>query len=99
MAVEEKLLYLREGVRLKIEPCLNILAFFTSRCSPLFERLEKASKEAKNKSLAYVTKVNRPFHRYGGHIELIRFKEYYRMPRGHEHISFLFSSAFRDIFS
>ena len=26
--------------------------------------------------------VNRPFYRYGGHIELIRFKEYYRMPRG-----------------
>ena len=42
--------------------------------------------------------ANRPFYRYGGHIELIRFKEYYRMPRGHEHISFVFSSAFRDIF-
>ena len=41
----------------------------------------------------------RPFYRYGGHIELTRFKEYYRMPRGHEHISFVFSSAFRDIFS
>ena len=40
----------------------------------------------------------RPFYRYGGHIELIRFKEYDRMPRGHEHISFVFSSAFRDIF-
>ena len=26
-------------------------------------------------------------------------KEYYRMPRRHEHISFVFSSAFRDIFS
>ena len=25
-------------------------------------------------------------------------KEYYRMPMGHEHISFVFSSAFRDIF-
>ena len=42
--------------------------------------------------------VNRPFYRYGGHIELIRFEEYYRMPRGHEHISFVFSSAFQDIF-
>jgi len=42
---------------------------------------------------------NRPFYRYGGHIELIRFKEYYRMPRGHDHISFVFLSAFRDIFS
>ena len=26
---------------------------------------------------------NRPFYRYGGHIEFIRFKEYYGMPRGH----------------
>ena len=43
--------------------------------------------------------INRPFYRYGGHIELIRFEEYYRMPRGHEHISLVFSSAFRDIFS
>ena len=25
-------------------------------------------------------------------IELIRFKEYYMMPRGHKHISFVFSS-------
>ena len=37
---------------------------------------------------------NRPFYQNGGHIELILFKEYYRMPRGHEHISFVFSSAF-----
>ena len=43
--------------------------------------------------------VNRPFYRYGGHIEVIQFKEYYRMPPEHEHISFVFSSAFRDIFS
>ena len=41
---------------------------------------------------------NRPFYRYSGHIELIRFKEYYRMPRGQEHISFVFSSTSRDIF-
>ena len=27
--------------------------------------------------------LNRPFYRYGGHIEFIRFKEYYRMPRGY----------------
>ena len=26
---------------------------------------------------------NRPFYRYGSHIEFIRFKEYYGMPRGH----------------
>ena len=35
--------------------------------------------------------LNRPFYRYGGHIELIRFKEDYRMPRGHELNSFVFS--------
>ena len=39
---------------------------------------------------------NRPFYQYDGHIELIRFKEYYRMPRGYKHISFVFSSAFWD---
>ena len=27
--------------------------------------------------------LNRPFYRYGGHIEFIRFKEYYGMPRRH----------------
>ena len=26
---------------------------------------------------------NGPFYRYGGHIEFIRFKEYYGMPKGH----------------
>ena len=30
---------------------------------------------------------DRPFYLYGGHIELIRFKEYYGMPRGLEHDS------------
>ena len=29
--------------------------------------------------------INRPFYRYGGHIELIGFNEYYGMPSGHEH--------------
>ena len=29
-----------------------------------------------------VSVLNRPFYRYGGHVELIRFKEYYGMPRG-----------------
>ena len=28
-------------------------------------------------------KQNRPFYRYGGHIEFTRVKEYYGMPRGH----------------
>ena len=29
---------------------------------------------------------DRRLYRYGGHLELVRFKEYYGMPRGHEHI-------------
>ena len=49
-------------------------------------------------SSVLLSSINRPFHRYGGHIELIRFKEYYRMPRGHGHILFVCTSAFRDIF-
>ena len=28
---------------------------------------------------------NRPFYRHDGHVELIRFKEYYGMPKGHKH--------------
>ena len=26
--------------------------------------------------------MSRPFYQYGGHIELVQFKEYYRMPGG-----------------
>ena len=35
---------------------------------------------------------NRPFYRYGGHIECIRFKEYYGMPGGTRSV---FMRAFR----
>ena len=49
-------------------------------------------------TIIHTMDYNRPFYRYVGHIELIRSKEYYRMARGHEHISFVFSSAFREIF-
>ena len=31
----------------------------------------------------YCMAINRPIYQYGGHIEFIRFKEYYGMPRGH----------------
>ena len=43
--------------------------------------------------------ANTPFYRYGSYIELIRFKDYYRMPRRHKHISFVSLSTFRDVFS
>ena len=32
-----------------------------------------------------MNKFNRPFYRYGVHIEFIRFKEYYGMLKGHEY--------------
>ena len=32
-----------------------------------------------------LTGISRPFYRYGSHIELLRFKEYYVLPMGHEH--------------
>ena len=47
--------------------------------------------------------VNRHLYRYDGHIELIRFKEYYWMPRGHEldpiYTHSVFTRAFRVNFS
>ena len=43
--------------------------------------------------------VNSTFYRYASHIKLIRFREYYGMPRGHEHMLFVFTSTFQGIFS
>ena len=44
---------------------------------------------AQNKDLGIASQilaqVNRPCYEYSGHIEFITFKEYYGMPRGHEH--------------
>ena len=37
-----------------------------------------------NKTMLTADSDNRPFYQYGDHIELMRFKEYYGMPRGHE---------------
>ena len=46
----------------------------------------KTTKESiKAQSRDHLFALNRSFYRYGGHIELIGFKQYYRMPRGHEH--------------
>ena len=69
----------------------NVTQKVKSRCFKLYRAYSMSL------NLSYVG--NRPFYQHGGHIELIRFKEYYRMLRGHEHISFVFSSAFRDVFS
>ena len=74
-----------------------LIAVTLLRFSQTYELL--SSKAAFTIAFFAVVNHNRPFYRYGGHIELIRFKEYYRLPRGHEHILFVFLSAFRDIFS
>ena len=42
--------------------------------------------------------LNRPFYRYGGHIELIRFKEYYRMPGGMSTFRLYFRALFGAFF-
>jgi len=47
----------------------------------LRDLMENFVKQDSHNTISY----NRPFYRHGGHIELIRFKEYYGMPRGHEH--------------
>ena len=41
--------------------------------------------EVLGSKLQFFYDSNGPFSRYGSHIELIRFKEYYGMPRGHGH--------------
>ena len=43
--------------------------------------------------------VNRPFYPYGGHIELIGFKEYYGMPRGHDHDPIFSQQYLRALFA
>ena len=41
---------------------------------------------------------NRPVCQYGGHIELIRFKEYYQMPRGMSTFRLYFRALFGTFF-
>ena len=48
--------------------------------------------------MGYVKMENRPFYRYGGHIELIRFKEYYRMPRDMSTFRLYFRALFGTFF-
>ena len=55
---------------------------YFDKFSFLYLNMEKAFKNSTpcRKSRLHLT--NRPFYRYGGHIEFIRFKEYSGMPRG-----------------
>ena len=84
----------------KLTPTLTLTLILTqSLTSPtpldLPQKLQHALAFLRKNEIA----TNRPFYWYGGYIELIRFEEYYSMPRGHEHISFVFSNVFRDTFS
>ena len=45
-----------------------------------------------------IVPTKRPFYRYGSHIELIRFKEYYRMPRGQSTFLLYFRALFGTFF-
>ena len=81
----------------KLHDCLNI--GFLKNDDVVLAREVNTFTYQSNSILQCNQQSNRPFYRYGGHIELILFKEYYWMPTGHEHISFVFSSALRDIFS
>ena len=45
-----------------------------------------------------VSNINRPFYQYGGHIELIGYKEYYGMPTGHRELLSLFRPIFLQVF-
>ena len=80
-------------------PCLDVImiAFFPEKCT-VKDHISNTKLE-KGDHYYIQTRHKYLFYRYGGHIELIRFKKYYRVPRGHERISFVFSSAFRDIVS
>ena len=66
---------------LNLNHCISVLnpvfnpfpcTFYLTLISPLF-----------SKSAQEINSHNRPFYRYGGHIEFNRLKEYYGMPRGH----------------
>ena len=55
----------------------------------------------KTQFFCYVSEVvslNRHFYRYGGHIEFIRFKEYYRMPGGKSTFRLYFRALFGTFF-
>ena len=79
-----------------------VVSSFNRFLNCMIEGYEKYYKQkwfirCNDEELNFWVDLFRPFYRYGGHS--VRFKEYYRMSRGHEHVSFVFSSAFREIFS
>ena len=76
LTAQHKTLFRGEEKNTAKKNCIDLFLF-------LFKRTSKSQS-------SLFTLANRPFYRYGGHIELIRFKKYFRMPRGHEHIICIF---------
>ena len=63
-------------------PCYNRISVTSNiKNSGLLVIIQDGDEE--NSAVRRKLRANRPFYRYGGHIEFIRFKEYYGMPRGH----------------
>ena len=71
------------SVSVNSSPCSYLFTSATVRISVHTEQKLRRRKIGAAQ-LRTVTEIapNRPFYRYGGHIELIGFKEYYGMPRG-----------------
>ena len=67
------------GTRVRGQPKCDVN---DGTCYQLFIYLLRSTESWQGHTIT-VHGANRPFYRYGGHIELIRFKGYYRMPRGH----------------
>ena len=53
-------------------------------CEGMLGNLDKMVEKSKvcMRIQSHLILANRPFYRYGGHIEFITFKEYYGIPRG-----------------
>ena len=59
-----------------------------------FSFVEMVNSKRQVNEITWSLGKNRPFHRYGGHIEYIKFKEYYEMPRPGG-VRSVFTRAFR----
>ena len=57
--------------------------YYIRRCAK-FSRMLLGERQVTDEQALHLGKsLNRTFNQYGGHIEFIRFKEYYGMPRGY----------------
>ena len=64
-------------------PFVLFFYWLPSRYHTVSFRKKKEKQHFRHAVRDQVILANIPFYRYGGHIEFIRFKEYYGMPRGY----------------